>query len=371
MSKVICDICGTTYQDTADSCPICGSPKEFSVEELEGAAPQEEEAAAKAKAGRAGSQRRNREVFDYDAVNVKDDEDDDEDLDDEEDAYIEEEDKPKSNTFLVILLTILIILLLAASGFIFLRYIMPNLPGNEETTPSTAQTQPTEQTTETTVPTVPCQSLVVVNDTTPELCEEGQQWLLHVKFLPEDTTDTVTYISGDESVVTVSEDGRVTVVGEGQTIVRIICGTQMVEYPIVVDYSLAIPETTVSETIPEMEVDPTGEVTGATEATDATESTEATDGAGETTEATEPSKAPSDVTLKLGKSDITLGVGIQYQMPLNCDLKPEDIEWSIEHTYIARVDDKGNITTVGVGTTMLTAKYGDQEVQCWIRVKQF
>jgi rubrerythrin len=24
MSKVICDICGTTYPETADNCPICG-----------------------------------------------------------------------------------------------------------------------------------------------------------------------------------------------------------------------------------------------------------------------------------------------------------------------------------------------------------
>ena len=24
MSKIICEICGTTYQETADCCPICG-----------------------------------------------------------------------------------------------------------------------------------------------------------------------------------------------------------------------------------------------------------------------------------------------------------------------------------------------------------
>ena len=24
MNKIICDICGTSYPDTADSCPICG-----------------------------------------------------------------------------------------------------------------------------------------------------------------------------------------------------------------------------------------------------------------------------------------------------------------------------------------------------------
>ena len=24
MGKIICEICGTTYQETADCCPICG-----------------------------------------------------------------------------------------------------------------------------------------------------------------------------------------------------------------------------------------------------------------------------------------------------------------------------------------------------------
>ena len=28
MSKIICDICGTTYQDTADCCPICGCTRD-------------------------------------------------------------------------------------------------------------------------------------------------------------------------------------------------------------------------------------------------------------------------------------------------------------------------------------------------------
>ena len=30
MNKIVCDICGTVYPDTAECCPICGSPKEYS-----------------------------------------------------------------------------------------------------------------------------------------------------------------------------------------------------------------------------------------------------------------------------------------------------------------------------------------------------
>ena len=32
MSKIICDICGTAYPDTADQCPICGSAKQIDSE---------------------------------------------------------------------------------------------------------------------------------------------------------------------------------------------------------------------------------------------------------------------------------------------------------------------------------------------------
>lgn len=364
MSKVICDICGTVYQDSADSCPICGCSKDYSVEDLEETVLEEEAAPVKAKGGRfsAANQERNREIFDYDAVNPEDL--DEEDEDEEEDAYDEEayEEKPKSNTFLVILLTILIFLLLAASGFIFLRYFLPNMLG-EETVPTTVATVPSEsQTEETTEPTIPCESLVLTSDKA-ELSKEGQMWLLHVKVMPEDTTDTLTFVSADESVVTVTDDGKLVAVGEGSTTIYITCGKQQIKYPVVVDYSLAVEETTEPETIPQMEVDPdaTGETGESTESTDATEATEAT----------EESKAAANVMLKLGKSDISLGVGIQYTMPLACDLKPEDIEWSVEHTYIATIDEHGTITTLSAGTTAVIAKYGDQEVQCIIRVKNW
>ena len=35
MNKIICDICGSTYPETADQCPICGSSREFALESVE------------------------------------------------------------------------------------------------------------------------------------------------------------------------------------------------------------------------------------------------------------------------------------------------------------------------------------------------
>ena len=34
MSKIICDICGTSFSDTEEVCPICGCSKDTSAEAL-------------------------------------------------------------------------------------------------------------------------------------------------------------------------------------------------------------------------------------------------------------------------------------------------------------------------------------------------
>ena len=36
MSKIICDVCGTTYPDSATQCPICGCVRSADVEAVIG-----------------------------------------------------------------------------------------------------------------------------------------------------------------------------------------------------------------------------------------------------------------------------------------------------------------------------------------------
>ena len=75
----------------------------------------------------------------------------------------------------------------------------------------------------------------------------------------------------------------------------------------------------------------------------------------------------TDVVLKLKKTDVQLGAYLQFTLELDCDLKPEEVEWSSEHPYIATVDEKGLVKSVMPGTTVITAKYGDQTAQCTVR----
>ncbi len=343
MNKIICDICGTTYPDTAEQCPICGCTRGAAAALLgEDLLAEEVLEEPKVKSGKFTS--RKREIFDYDEVNseLEDEEVDEESYDDDEDEDEEEyEEEPRHNTFVVILLTVLIVALLAVAGFLFVRYFLPNM-GDKETEPVS-----TTQAAETAVPTtqagIPCQSLVLTSGTA-ELSQAGQYFLLHVQAMPEDTTDVITYASADESIATVTEDGKITAVAEGETVIYITCGNSQLNCPVVVKF--------VEETEPPTEA--------TAEATEAEE--EAVE---ETTEATQ--SGLKNVVLKLKKTDISLGVYYQYTLVLDCDLEPTEVEWSSEHPHIATVDENGVVQAKKDGTTSVSAKYGDQVVTCIVR----
>ena len=299
MSKVICDICGTTYQDTADACPICGYSRsvgagfasdDFLLEDM-----LDQTDAARGKGG-AYSAKKKKEIFDFDEVNPEEfdpEDDDDSDYDEDDDDYDEYEEPPRHNTFLVIFLVILIVVLLLATGFIFFRFFMPNLIG-EETVPTTEPVITQAPTTETTEPKIPCTSLVLTSGNA-EITQPGFYFLLNVIVMPEDTTDELVYTSADETVATVSPDGRITAVGEGETVIYITCGSQQVSCPVVCSFAQ--------------------ETTAPTEETTA-----------ETLEATEATTAQPDVVLKLVQEDIMLMVPYSCQLELDCELALEDVD---------------------------------------------
>lgn len=347
MSKIICDICGTTYPSSAESCPICGFSNdgeslfdsETNIEEV-----QEE---TRSKTGMFTAASRKKEIFDFDEVNPDDDEDeeDDEDENDEEDydePEEEEEEERSSNPFVIVLLTVLIVALLGAAAFIFFRFFLPNM-GDKAEVPETTAAIVEETEMPSTEAVVPCQQMVMTNAGVAELSAEGQQFLLHVKALPENTTDEIIYTSENESIATVTADGKITAISEGETVIHINCGEYYIGCPVIVQY--------VEETVP-----PTTEAVVEETVAEAV------------TEAVVETAAPlRNVTLKLKKTDIRLGVYYEFRLELDCDLNPEDVSWSSEHEHIAKVDETGNVTALKEGTTSITAKYGDQEVQCLVR----
>jgi hypothetical protein len=164
----------------------------------------------------------------------------------------------------------------------------------------------------------------------------------------------------------VTEDGKITAVSEGETKIFISCGKVSMDCPVIVKYVEETVPPTTAETVPVETEQPATEPDAA--APDATVSDEPA-----ATEAEEkPAENQADatlknVTLKLKKTDIQLGVYYQFQLVLDCDLDPEEVTWSSEHPHIATVDEQGNVTAVKEGTTSIKARYGDQEVQCIVR----
>ena len=235
MNKVICEICGTSYPETARECPICGYTQVVGAALREEMETGEVPAPENVRPAEAAQQDDGQEYGDF-----------------------EYEDEPReSNALLVMLLVVVITALLAVTAFIGIKYVLPNVLPEETTVPTVVTEAPTTESTE--VPTVPCTNLVLTSGGTVVLEKEGQYWLLNVVILPVDSTDKLTYESSDESVAVVNAEGRVTAVAAGEAVITIRCGEQALECRIICD----IPEPT---TIPEVteDTEPTEESTEAT-----------------------------------------------------------------------------------------------------------
>ena len=358
MSKIICDICGTSFSDTEERCPICGCAKGFTLEGPSDAtsdeaveqpveAPAEEPAVEETKTGRfaVASKRRQKSPAPVEEEDFDDDDEEDEDDYDDDDEDDDDDEGGKSNAPLVVALVIVILALIAVSAFIFVRYFMPNVIGPETTAPTAVTTTAPEDTTEL---KIPCENLALTSGGEIVLDMEGANWLINVMAVPENTTDEIVYTSSDEAVATVNEQGKVTAVGEGTAVITITCGTQELQCTVTVDFT---PETTAPETT-------APETTGPSEPED--ETTAPTEPE-ETTEPTEPLK---DITLKVIRyTDLTFnapGQGFTFVLD---GLKNNEVKWTSLDEKIVTVDENGFVLSVGRGVTTIVCEYGDQKVE--------
>ena len=254
MSKIICEVCGTRYPDTAEQCPICGFIKESADNEPEQEIQEEvleipeRPRVPGGRFSKKNVRKRLKEQGSYEeaeeysrAASKAEEYESDEEPDDEDDE--EEETAGKGGKVLNVLLVLVIIALLAVSALIFVKYLMPGFLDKEsENSPTESYVEQTDAPTEapveeiTEAPTVPCQQLVL--DVTDIILKEaGAMHLLNIQVLPEDTTDTIMYISSNEDVATVNEEGRITAVAEGAVVITAVCGEQQLECNVVCFFS--------------------------------------------------------------------------------------------------------------------------------------
>lgn len=323
MSKVICDVCGTTYPETANQCPICGSAKNSVGQTTAGAGEAEESTAGYAyvKGGRFSKKNvRKRNKKGTTAVRRS-----------SAGSRQAQKNEP-SNAGLVVVVVLLLVAIIAVLiyiGVVFFRGKDPQQPDdNTGNTQNTQNTQQTEDNNETNPPRVPCtgvQTLPVI-----ELSTEGETWKLDVELTPVDTTDTLRFETSDPNVATVSQDGTVTAVGPGTADITVICGDAIATCVVHCTMELPTEPPVVEPFVMEFNTKYTDSTTGLSE-------------------------------VSLNKKGETWKA---YKSGMSADAS--EVTWISDNPEVCTVEE-GIVTAVGRGTTKIHAQFNGTTYSCVVR----
>ncbi|MBQ4642305.1 MAG: Ig-like domain-containing protein [Oscillospiraceae bacterium] len=331
MSKVICDICGTTYPDTAEQCPICGCVRPGDVQSTNRGTGNNSASASRytyVKGGRfskSNVKKRNKAQVTANGIkpvvsgNVT-----------RGDTSTSTQSKPKNSAVLVIIAIILTLAIIAVILNFTLRFFLPIMgPDVTDPTDSTSGTQPSTQEQDLSCTKITLDTNLIVFDTL------NAARVLNVVTEPLNTTDVITFESSDDSVATVNSDGKITSVGNGSAVITVTCG----DIAATCNISCKIPEET---------TEPTQDVTEEP-----------------TVEPTEESTIPYE-PLHLNRKDITFSYEGETWMLYDGTIAKNLITWSSDNEAVVTIAE-GRAVAVGPGTTYVYAEYNGEKVSCIIR----
>lgn len=323
MSKIICDVCGTSYPETAEQCPICGSARPADIQGIVSDTEIGENSTGYTyvKGGR------------FSKANVKKRNSARQDLADDEPEYsqpqIVEEDE-KTNKGLIITAIALFVAIILLVGYICIRFL-----GNDDSGETQPQTLPTQTVIdEPTEPEeIPCIGLKIANNDSNSILfsAAGDAYMLTIETTPENSTDIVSFACEDELIATVSEKGKVVAVAPGQTVIKITCGQQELNCIVICDWE---------------------------------EPTE------ETTEPTEPEiqYTAEDLSFKTFKNSGDITIDINQEIKLyNGNIPLEEVTFTSDDDSVATIKD-GKVLGLRNGITKVYAQYGEFKIECIVRV---
>lgn len=316
MSKIICDVCGTSYPDTATQCPICGCVRPGEAKSVMGDTADHElnGGYTYVKGGRfskSNVRKRNKPSGGYQPVPTP--------------APADDDREKSDNKGLVIAAIVLLLAIIAVVIYISVQFFLPGVGSSDPTTLPKLPEQ--TGTTESTSLEVPCENLKL-DVTTITFDKQNVARMIYATSEPSNTTDEILFESSDESIVTVNENGKVTAVGPGQATITVTCGNIKTEC--IVECTFEVP----------------------------TESTPPTD---PSQGATEPEEE-----FRLNRSDITFSKKGDSWMIYSGNLGLTQITWTSDDETIATIKN-GKVIAVGKGTTNVHAEYNGQKVSCIIR----
>jgi len=301
MSKIICDVCGTSYPDTATQCPICGCVHTAAAQSVSRSTADATEAAegyTYVKGGRfskANVRKRNSANGVASANMISDD------------RVRNQKNKKNDNKGLVITAIVLFLAIIVVLLFITINLLQSGDADGEKDQGKT--TNPTVQN-EDDDAAVLCENISFDLD---EIVFEkaGDTEKLVVLLEPDNCTEVLgEIVSEDEKVVTAElKDGvvRVLAVGPGETQIKLTCGAKTAVCKVKCDF-----EAEKELVLPDL----------------------------------------VELTKKGQQKDI-----------YPSDILRTDIEWSSDDESVATVA-YGTVTAVGEGTTVIRAKYKSQIVEC-------
>lgn len=321
--KIICDVCGTTFPETATHCPICGCAKSPAAQTVAGDDLQmnQESSTANtyARGGRfakSNVKRNNRERSS--AGRFSGDRN-------------RQNDKPESNKGLIAVVIILLLAIIMVVVYIGVNVFLKDIGSAGGESQSTAANQDGDGNLD--AQGVPC-TAIQLSRKLQEFTAETDQLLLAVELTPENTTDPVIFVSSDPAVATVDANGLVQPgTKQGEAIISVICGTVTEECKVI----STVGEPPVSS-VPE----------------------------------TQGSVLPEGFVLELetykGSGEITIaGEGASHQLYKEIlGVKASDITWTTSDPAVATVEN-GKVVGVNRGTCTITATIGDQTATCFVR----
>ena len=328
MSKVICDVCGTTYPDTANQCPICGSAKNSAAQTAAGA---DDGDYSYVKGGRFSKKNVRKRSEKGPAAVRRSSSSSSTAARTAQSGKSSRNEKEHSNAGLVIVVVLLLIAIAAVLIYIGVLFFQDKPPVDDPVDPSGSSQQTEQQPTDskpTDPPRVPCTSV----QTLPriELTQVGESWTLTVELTPVDTTDRVLFTTSDPAVAAVDENGTVTAVGPGTADITVTCGDVIATCVVHCNIEEPTEPPTLEPFVMEFNTRFTDSTTGMYEVT-------------------------------MTKKGETWRV---YKNGMSAD--PADVTWISDNPEIASVEN-GVVTALSKGTVKIHAQYNGTTYTCLVR----
>ena len=387
MNKIVCDVCGTSYPETAAQCPICGNAKSESAAQTGDTAAQDTGYAyvrggrfshANVKKRNSGKKDLPRKAAPAKPVKekpikekkvkekpIKEKKVKEKPEKEQKRTPVQQEqpaaqptmdplvpeplppvrepaaatpprrraprkERKENNIFLLIIVILLVLAIVAVCVYICMRLLDINFNLGQPSGTTTSQTDPTTSSSKPLPVRIPCAE-VRVQVPSYTFSSVGQTLLLSVNKTPADTTDPVVFASSDPYIASVDEEGKIVAVADGSVTITITCGQASTSCEITCRVGVE-PEYPPKPTEPKP------------------------------TESTTQSTAPF-VKLELNRTDFTLFEFGQTHNLYSGTLDPAAITWTSSNEEIATVTN-GIVKAVGNGWAVITAEYQGQKVTC-------